>query len=324
MLTPRLAALAVLVLLTCFGCVQPGSPGSGSVKSPVLLKVSGREITAEEFISSPPVRNAIRQYILFDEMKAECAKRGIKVDEAEVERQFNETKQNVIMSGQSWDEYLKQQGLTEDEYKEVIRGPMLFVAVSEAMNEITDEDIRKSWSDPNEKERLTNVYSSDNHLPDSDKAKLSLDDPKFYAFVKDNLQKFKIQTDQQAIIQKFVDQTTLDLSLAVKDPKKAKLYEDMILNNSKTKKEETAGGADKKPESDGSHPAAGGAEESAKDSDKTGGKQDGERDGGGDAKPEGPGSSGGSAAGGGEEGSGAGPGDEGNGSKSEGDPKTGK
>jgi hypothetical protein len=238
MLTPRLAVLALLVLLITIGCVQPGSPGSGSAKSPVLFKISNREITAEQFISSPPIRNAMRQFILFDEMKAECAKRGIKADQAEIEKQLADTKQGITLRGQSWEEYLKENGTTEEEYREMLSGPLLFQALSKQLSEVTDEDVKKAWADEAERKRYSDGFAADNHLPDSDKAKLSLEDEKLHAYVKADLEQKKASGTQDDLIQNIVDQTTLDLDTCVRDPKKAQQFEDLILNNSKTKKDE--------------------------------------------------------------------------------------
>lgn len=240
--TPRLAVLPVIALLTFASCVKPGSPGSGSSSSTIVMEVSGRKITAEEFIGSPPVRNAVKQFILMDTMKAECAKRGIKVDEAEVDRRIADTKKNLELSGQSWEDYLKETGVTEAEYREMLSGPMLFEALSADMTKATDEDVQKGWSDPAEQERLKTAYAAENHLPDSDKAKLTLEDAQFYEFVKNDVQAKKTMGESATIIQQFIDKVTLDLSASISDPESAKLYEDLILNNSKTKPEEAKAG----------------------------------------------------------------------------------
>jgi len=202
-----LAAVIVLMLAACVTTPSgSGSGGSASAKGPTLV-VDGHPVTLIDLVKSPMVRPAIFRYIQFDSLKTEAAKKGIKIDQAEIDKAVEEQKTSVTESGQAWEEFLLQQGMTEAEFADSARSRLLFQKLTEALVEVTDKDAQDFWD--KSKDQVINRYMTDNHLPESEKAGLTFDKVKATALAMVKEQKgFE---KQEEVINSIVANATLKL-----------------------------------------------------------------------------------------------------------------
>jgi hypothetical protein len=220
--------LVAALALTVYACTTPGASGGASGNA-VLFKVNGRGVTAEEFISSPYLRDAMRQYIFYEAMKSEANKAGAKVDEADFTKKMEEEKKNVeLQMNMSWADFLDQNGLTEKEYTTRNRDRELFNKLNEIKVKVSDAEARKVWE--TDKENLVNQYIAQEKLPDSEKAKVTFEQVKELA--EERVRMNKMMLVQGEIVADIVLNAELDM-VAIKDPARQKQLEDLILNNSK-------------------------------------------------------------------------------------------
>jgi hypothetical protein len=223
-----LAAVIVLMLAACVTTPSgSGSGGGGSAKSSAqTLEIDGHPVTLADLVKSPLIRPALFRYIQFDSLKSEAAKKGIKIDQAELDKAVEEQKTSVTESGQAWEEFLSQQGMTEAEFIDSARSRLLFQKLTEAMVVVTDKDAKDLWD--KSKDQVINRYMTENHLPESDKAGLTFEKVKATALaMAKEEQGF---SKQEEVINAIVGNATLKLQ-GFGTAEEDKLLYDLILGN---------------------------------------------------------------------------------------------
>jgi hypothetical protein len=178
--------LVAFAVITIYACQNP-TGAQGSAKNPVLFKVNGHGVTAEEFFSSQPASQAVNEFVMLASMKEEARKSGAQVDKKKVTEDIEELKKNITGQGQTWEEFLKTQGMTEKAFLEQRETFSLFQALLKKKANVTEAEMKKVWED--DKQALINEYASKNHLPDSEKAKVTYEQVKDLARERVEMQK---------------------------------------------------------------------------------------------------------------------------------------
>jgi hypothetical protein len=246
------AVLGVVVYVT--GCVTPsGSSGGGSVFSGArqpVMEINGRKVYADELLKSVLVRNAIRQYANICTLKEEVAKKGIKLDPEKVKARIEEQKKQMIQMGQDWNQFLADQNVTEKDVEDQVTMYMMFEELVNSTVQVTDAQLKAVWE--RDKEQIITEYLTKNKLPDTEKAKITYEQCK--DIVTDITKRENSGQRQQDITTELTQATNISL-VSISDPTERKLYEDLIINNTKKKALEDA---KKAAEAPAAPPAAGG------------------------------------------------------------------
>jgi methanogenic corrinoid protein MtbC1 len=220
--------------LTLMACVNTTTNAGGQGGKTVLMKLSGRPVTAEEIIKSSHTRKALREFVFYEAMHATASKRGITLDEKDVDKRVEDTKQRIAMSGTSYEEQLKQMGNTEEELREMMREELLFEEIAKDIVEVTDKDIETAWE--TDKDQIVSSYLQENHLPDAERVNVTLD--KARASIKEQLQTVKMQGSQDLVVAEIIKDAELDILVLTGAEKEN--FENLILNFSKEQALKTA------------------------------------------------------------------------------------
>lgn len=222
--------LALGAILTIAACV----PSQTSGTEVVVFKVNDRDITAAELLKSPMVRQAVKQYLVTDALLREAGKAGIYADEEEIDEQMKQIEQDAISQDLTLEEYLtKKQYVTVEEVRESMRMSQLFEKLVESKVTITDEERLAFWNERQDEIKYT--YARENHLTEAEVGDLSMET------VKDTLDELirrdKVGQTRTDLLNQLTNSIEVKL-VAVADPEEAKLYEDLLINNSKILEEE--------------------------------------------------------------------------------------
>lgn len=234
-----LAVAVVLgVIIYATSCVAPSGGSGGGIlgggRQPVML-INDRKVYADELIKSMLVRNAIRQFASICTLKEEAAKRGIKLDPQKVKDRIEEQKNQMTQMGQDWKTFLEEQNVTEKDVEEQISMYMLFEELVNSTVEVTDAQLKAVWE--RDKEQIITEYLTKNKLPDTEKSKITYEQCK--DIVTEITKRENSGSRQQDLTTELTTKTKIDL-VAISDPTERKLYEDLIINNTKKKAEEEA------------------------------------------------------------------------------------
>jgi hypothetical protein len=229
-----LVVLLVLGLLA--GCVAPegGSNGGGGTsaaahkgKTGGVIKVCGKDVTMGELVANPMFRQTLRQYITIQQLFAEADKLGVTVSDEAINTEFEKQKENMTSaSGQTWEQVLEMQGMTEDDLRQMIRTKKLFEAVLDSKLDMSDAALKKYWDE--NKDQVITMHIQMNYLPESERATLTYD--KCLDTIKDGIRQRDGFKFQQEVMDSLTLNASLDLS-KVLDGEKAKEVEKQILGD---------------------------------------------------------------------------------------------
>lgn len=252
---PMYRACAALLCLVLASCVPPGSGGTGGGGGgAAVLTINNRPITADQLISSPFIRESLRNLVFYESMVDAAKKAGVTIDEKEVDKTFDEQKQQFAAGdAKGWQEFLAQNMATEDEFKNQIRSQMYFQGLVKKRVEVTEDEMKDSWA--KEKDDIIAVYAQQNHIPEADKAKVTYEQAK--DTIKSRLEAMKGMQAQEQVMQEVVSQATFVIN-AMSDKEKAKLIEDLVLNNEKKRLADSAAEREKAGAPNSSTPPMGG------------------------------------------------------------------
>lgn len=132
-----LAATGLITMVTLAAC----SSGTQDIAS-----MKGATITVEDFYKqvrgSQESQNTVRNMIVY---KVFEDKYGKDITDKEVQKKYDETKKAAEAQGTKLEDYLKQQGLTETDFKKQLRQNLAFEAGLRANIKITDADMKAAW-----------------------------------------------------------------------------------------------------------------------------------------------------------------------------------
>ncbi|MCC7478471.1 SurA N-terminal domain-containing protein [bacterium] len=228
-------ACAAVLCLVLASCVPPGSTGTGGGGGAVAMQINNRPITTEQLLSSPFLRESLRNLIFFETMVATAQEAGVTIDEKEIDKTFEEQKAQYSMGdAQGWQDFLSQNMSTEEEFKNQIRSSMYFEGLIKKKVNVTEDDIKKSWdTDAN---IIRDVHAQQNAIPEAEKAALTFEQVK--ETIKLRLESMKGMEAQEQVMQDIITKASVKIS-GISDKTKAQLLEDLILNNEKKRLEET-------------------------------------------------------------------------------------
>jgi hypothetical protein len=168
-------AIALTLVGLLMACVSPqGSGGTGG--KDVQLLVNGRTVSMEELIKSPVIRQSVMSYVMLDTLNGEFSRRNLKLDQKKIDEEVQKQKDSAVQQGITWEEYLDRISMSEKDLMESLRVQQMFEGLVKAMANVTDEDVQKAWDKA--KDQIISNYVSANHLPDSERAKLTFEDCK--------------------------------------------------------------------------------------------------------------------------------------------------
>jgi len=249
-ITGMIVAFGVIAV---YACTTPGTSASGN--NPVLFKVNGHPVTAEEFFSSQPASQAVNEFVMLASMKEEARKAGAQADEKKLTSDIEDLKKNVTSNGQTWEDFLKQQGMTEAQFIDQRRTFALFQALLKKKANVTETEMKKAWDD--DKQTIINTYAAKNHLPDSEKAKVTYEQAK--DDVRDRVEMSKMGIVQGDVMNDIILNSKLEFVSV--DPAKAKELTEKIMGpaveRAKKQKEEAAKAKSAPPAAAGGAGAAG-------------------------------------------------------------------
>ena len=245
-------------MLLIGSCVVPPSGGSGattggSQKRVAIMTVNNRPVYADELLKSYMLRSILRQFLMLDAIKAEAAKRGIKIDETEVKKRLDEQKKQVTQTGGNWDEFLKQQSMTEADAEDFMRVQMMIDGLTTAMVKISPEELKSEW----DKNKATYIdqYLKENKLPDSEKAKATFE--KVKPTIEKSLKERQKFSKQEELFDSLTESINLSLT-SIADPAERQKYEDLIINDAKKQIEDKKKAAEENKKKAAAPPPAGG------------------------------------------------------------------
>lgn len=133
-----LAAAGIFSIFTLVAC----SSGTQDIAS-----MKGATITVDDFYKqvrgSQESQNTVRNMIVY---KVFEDKYGKDITDKDVQKKYDETKKAAEAQGTKLEDYLKQQGLTEADFKKQLRQNLAFEAGLKAKVKITDEDLKEAWA----------------------------------------------------------------------------------------------------------------------------------------------------------------------------------
>lgn len=219
----------VLILASCQGPDTSGPGSKGSEESSVAFRVNGKAVTIKEIMSSPLVRQSLRQILIVDGIMSAAAAQGITIDEAEVDATMEEFKIQAVDRDQEFYEVMDQMDTTEADYKQNIRINMFWEALLELRLEYTDEDLKERWEE--NPKRYKTIYARENALTDNEKDALTFEDVRETV---DEAYKYERFGALSTVMeQDIVDNTDLNIT-CISDPEQRKYFEDLIINKKKS------------------------------------------------------------------------------------------
>ena len=232
----NIAMMACLwAILLVAGCDTPTTQSSGggvhaaSAKGgSVVMKVNGDPIPAAEVLSSNYVRDGLRQFIYFHNLRKIAAEEGITADPQEIDEHIALLKQRLAERGDTWEGYLAQLMITEDEYRANLEESLLQDGIVEKRVGVTDEKMRKVWTD--QEEKVVSEYMKENFLPESERDTVTYEMCHDILFLKVlRIEGVPILGDLQA---ELIDTATLEMTCMSDED--AQFYEFLILDSAKS------------------------------------------------------------------------------------------
>lgn len=128
-------AISIFTLAACSGGTQD------------IASMKGATITVDDFYKqvkgSQDSQNTVRNMIVF---KVFEDKYGKDITDKDVQKKYDETKKAAEAQGTKLEDYLKQQGLTEADFKKQLKQNLAFEAGLKAKVKVTDEDLKAAWA----------------------------------------------------------------------------------------------------------------------------------------------------------------------------------
>jgi hypothetical protein len=256
MISTRMVVV-LLALSLLVGCVVPEEGGSGGGtgksssagkgKSGGSIVVCGESFTLGDLLEHPMFRQSFKQFITLQQLYAEASKAGINVTDEELTKEVDKQKEQITSSGQSWEEFLKMQGMTEDEVKQMVKTQKLFEKLLDNKLNLTEENMRKYFDE--NKEQVLTAHIQSNFLPESERPNLKYED--CIDAIKEGIRSRDGYQYQQELMDELTLNATLDLSGAL-PADQATAIQEAILGGEQTKiKERQAEEAKAKAGTDG-------------------------------------------------------------------------
>ena len=209
--TRMIIVLFALSLLA--GCVMPqdGTSGGGSAsgksgaKGGGSIVVCGEKFAFGDVLEHPVFRQALQQFITLQQLYAQASEEGITVSDSELKEEMDKQKEQITSSGQSWEEFLEMQGMTEGELEQMLKTQKLFEGLMDKKLDFSDENMQKQWND--NKDIITNQHIQANFLPEAEGQSLTYED------CIDTIKDFIRQSEGFSFQQELMDSLTLNASI---------------------------------------------------------------------------------------------------------------
>ena len=235
----RVLIVSSLIMLAAaiYSCTQNGGSKQGGVSNATgaagtAMVVTGVDFTAEDILTSPLMRNPLREYCYSMTMLKKVQDAKVEVSDADVEAKIDETKAIVDQRNTTWEHFLESQYLTEEEYWLNTKYTLMFEKLVESRVVVTDEDKMQIWDE--QQASIIDQYLSENHLPESERSSVEYDMVKQICETRAGAA--RKQTALMEVRTEIVNETTLALS-CVTDPDKRKQFEDLIVNMARDSQE---------------------------------------------------------------------------------------
>jgi hypothetical protein len=209
--------MVLLALSLLAGCVAPedgGSTGGGKTagaragKGGGTITVCGEKFTLGDIVEHPMFRQSLRQFVTLQQLYAEASKKGITITDEQLNEELNKQKEQITSSGQSWDEFLKMQGMSEDEVKQMLKTQKMFEALIDTKLDLSDERLKKYWEE--NKDQILTQHIQANFLPESERQTLTYET--CIDTIKESIRQKEGFQFQQELMDELTLNATLDLS----------------------------------------------------------------------------------------------------------------
>lgn len=157
-----IATLLTISLLTLAAC------GSSDVDPNVIVKTSGTNVTKEEFYEALKGLEGADE-LLTDLVSVAILEGKFEITDEDVNRKFEQIKKDA---GESFADALEMQGLTEDEFKKLVKQSLLKEALFSEDIEITDEEIEMYYENMQKEVHARHILVEEEELADDLKAQL--------------------------------------------------------------------------------------------------------------------------------------------------------
>lgn len=154
-----LLTISLVVLAAC---------GSSSTDPNVIVKTSGNNVTKEEFYEALKDSPEAEQ-ILTDLVTINILEGKFDITDEDIDQKFEQIKRDA---GESFADVLEMQGLTEDQYKKLIKESLLKEALISEDVEITDEEIESYYNNMKKEIHARHILVEEEELANDLKAQL--------------------------------------------------------------------------------------------------------------------------------------------------------
>ncbi len=239
----KILVIASMIMLAAviYSCSENKGGGKGNVSNAQnnsagdFIMVSGEQHSTTDVLTSPLMRNALREYCYSMTMLKKAREANIEVSDEDVNERLEETKVVIDQRNTTWEHYLESQFLTEEEYWLNTKYSIMFERLVESKVEITEEDKLDLWDA--QQTSIIDQYLSDNHLPESERSSVE------FELVEDICTERAMNVlKQQSLVdvrREIIEESSLELSL-VSDEAARKQFEDLILNKAREAQAEQA------------------------------------------------------------------------------------
>lgn len=157
--------IAILLTISLLGLA---ACGSSSVDPNVIVKTSGSNVTKEEFYEALKGLQGADQ-VLTDLVTVSILEGKFDITDEDVDQKFEQVKRDA---GESFADALEMQGLTEEQFKKLIKESLLKEALISEDVEITDEEIEQYYENMKKEIHARHILVEEEELANDLKAQL--------------------------------------------------------------------------------------------------------------------------------------------------------
>ncbi|MCB1217635.1 hypothetical protein KDL44_09585 [bacterium] len=219
----------IMLAAAIYSCTENKSGGPGQVSTAaggdVALIVTGDKYPASEVLTSPLLRNPLREYCYSMTMLKKAKEAEVQVTDEEVNARIDETKAVVDQRNTTWEHYLESQYVTEEEYWLNAKYSLMFERLVESRVTVSEEDKLELWD--TQQSSIIDQYLADNHLPESERSTVEYE--KVADICEERARNVKKQAALVEVRKEIVEETTIEFPF-VEDEALRKQYEDLTIN----------------------------------------------------------------------------------------------
>lgn len=159
---------SIMAILLTISLLSLAACGSSSVDPNVIVKTSGSNVTKEEFYEGLKGLQGADE-LLTDLVTVSILEGKFDITDEEIDQRFEQIKRDA---GESFQDTLDMQGISEDEFKELVKQSLLKEALFAEDIEITDEQIEQYYENMKKEVHARHILLEEEELANDLKAQL--------------------------------------------------------------------------------------------------------------------------------------------------------